>query len=82
MDENEERGIGERGPDKQPRDFNPKSLFNLKQFQKSAPTVNSGANWAKIGIILASIIIAAFAIWKIWQRKEKDEKKSFDSSIF
>ena len=79
MDESEERGIGERGPDKQPRDFNPKSLSNLKQFQKSAPNVNSGVNWAKIGIILASIIIAVFAIWKIWNRKEKNKKN--DKSI-
>lgn len=30
----EEHGIGERGPDKIKRDFNPKSLLNLKQFQK------------------------------------------------
>ncbi|MGI0057126.1 MAG: hypothetical protein ACREAK_07100 [Nitrosarchaeum sp.] len=73
MDENEERGIGERGPDKQPRDFNPKSLFNLKQFQKPVPSVNSGVNWTKIGIILASTIIAAFAIWKIWNRKKNQE---------
>jgi len=77
MDENEERGIGERGPDKQPRDFNPKSLFNLKQNQKPAsnvnPSVNVGVNWAKLGIILISTIIAAFAIWKIWNRKRSDE---------
>lgn len=69
MDE-EERGIGERGPDKQPRDFNPKSLFNLKQFQKPIPTVNAGVNWGKIGIVLISVIIAAFAIWKIWNKKK------------
>jgi len=54
-----------------------KSLSNLKQFQKPAsnvnPSVNAGVNWTKIGIILVSTIIAAFAIWKIWNRKKSDE---------
>jgi len=79
MDNENERYIGQRGPDKEPREFNPKSLLNLKQNQKPAsnvnPSVNAGVNWTKIVIILASTIIAAFAIWKIWNRKEKDEKK-------
>ncbi|MEW6044033.1 MAG: hypothetical protein AB1608_07190 [Thermoproteota archaeon] len=76
----EERGIGERGPDKKKRDFNPKSLFNLKQFQKPVsnvtpsvnPAVNSGVNWSKIGIILLFVITAGLAMWKIRNRKKLD----------
>jgi len=66
------RGIGQRGPDKQPREFNPKSLSNLKQFQEPVPEVNSNFNWSKIGIVLVLIMIFGFVIWKIWNRKKHD----------
>jgi hypothetical protein len=82
MDEGEKRGIGERGPDKEKRDFNPKSLSNLKQFQKPAssvrpsvnPAVSSGMSWSKIGIIIVTAIIAGFAIWKIRNRRKKQNE--------
>ena len=69
-----ERRVGQRGVDNEPREFNPKSLLNLKQFQEPESSVDSsvnlGVNWIKIGIILVSTIIAAFAIWKIWNKKK------------
>lgn len=75
----EKRGVGERGPDREKRVFNKKSLFNLKQFQKPVsnvspsvnPAVNSGVSWSKIGIIIVTAIIAGFAIWKIRNRRKK-----------
>jgi hypothetical protein len=39
-----ERGIGERGPDREKRDYNKKSLFNLKQFQKPAQNATPSVN--------------------------------------
>lgn len=69
----ERRGIGERGPDKEKRDYNPKSLSNLKQNQKPASeanlSVNSGINWTKLGkiTIVGAVILAI--IWKLHQRK-------------
>ena len=66
------RGIGQRGPDKQPREFNPKSLYNLKQFQESIPEVNSNFNWLKIGIVLVLTMIFGFIIWKIWNWEKHD----------
>jgi len=70
----EKRCIGERGPDKEKREFNPKSLFNLKQYQKSDANlgVNPGVNWRKLGkITLISIVI--LGICKLYQRKRNSE---------
>lgn len=77
----EKRGIGERGPDKEKRDFNPKSLSNLKQFQKPAsnvsssvnPVLNSGVNWAKLGKIAIIAIVISAVFWKLHQRKKHSE---------
>lgn len=63
-----ERGVWQRGPDKEPRTFNPKSLLNLKQFQKPIReanlNINLGVGWPKIGIIVFFAIIAGLRIWK------------------
>ena len=68
-----EKYVGQRGPDKQPREFNPKSLLNLKQYYTPIPAVNSItiANWSKIGIILIFTIILSIVIWKIQTFLEK-----------
>jgi len=65
-----ENKVGQRGPDKQPREFNPKSLFNLKQFQKPISAVNPNvtAYWAQIGILLI-LIVGGFVVWRIWNKK-------------
>lgn len=79
---NERRGIGERGPDKEKREYNKKSLFNLKQFQNPVPNVNPSVNpavnssvsWSKIGVIIVTAIIAGFAIWKIRNRRKNQDE--------
>jgi hypothetical protein len=81
MDEGEKRGIGERGPDREKRDFNPKSLSNLKQFQKPVPNanpsvnqaVNSGVNWGKLGKIAIVVVVISALIWKVYQKKKKSD---------
>ena len=71
----EKREIGQRGPDKEKREFNPKSLSNLKQFQKPVSeanlSVNSGTNWIKLGKVAIIIIIISGLIWKIYQKKKQ-----------
>ncbi|MFY9301278.1 MAG: hypothetical protein WAO91_08835 [Candidatus Nitrosotenuis sp.] len=73
ISEKTERGIGQRGTDKEPREFNPKSLLNLKQYQKSIPSVNpavnSGVNLSKIGMIVIFLIGIGLVIWKVRNRK-------------
>lgn len=72
----EEKHVGQRGPDKETREFNPKSLLNLKQFKPASnvslsvnPDVNSGVNWGKLGkIVIIGIIISAI-VWKLYQGK-------------
>lgn len=81
MDEGEKRGIGERGPDKEKRVYNKKSLFNLKQFQKPVsnaspsvnPAVNSGMNLSKLGKIAIIAIVISAVFWKLYQRKKNSE---------
>jgi len=68
--------IGQRGPDRKPRVFNPKSLLNLMQFQKPVSEVdldiNSGINWSKLGKILV-VIMALVLLWRMYdQRKTKN----------
>lgn len=66
----DEKYFGQRGPDKEPREFNPKPLLNLKQFQKPAqsvtpsvnPVVNSGINWNKLGMVTVFVIIVGLLI--------------------
>lgn len=78
----EERGIGERGPDREKRVYNKKSLFNLKQFQKpvsnARPSVNSGVNWAKLGKIAIIAIVISAVFWKLYQRKKRSEDTEQD----
>lgn len=84
MNEGEKRGIGERGPDKEKRDFNPKSLSNLKQFQKPVsnvspsvnPAINSSINWSKLGKVVLIGFVISFIIWKIHQRKKQSDETS------
>ena len=75
----DEKYVGQRGPDKEPREFNPKSLLNLKQFQKPAfeasLSVNSGVNWEKLGKIAIVIVFSAI-IWKLYQRKKNSENQT------
>lgn len=83
----EKRSIGERGPDKEKRDFNKKSLFNLKQFQKPVPNVgtsvdpaaNTGVNWSKLGKIAIVVIVISALIWKLYQRKKHSEDTKQES---
>ena len=71
----DERYVGQRGPDRKPREFNPKSLSNLKQFQKPVSganlSVNSGVNWSKIGKIGLVLLTAGIIIWKLYQRRKR-----------
>lgn len=79
MDNENERYIGQRGPDKEPREFNPKSLLNLKQFQEPESSVdlsvNLGVNWIKIGIIAIVAIIISAIFWKLYQRKKRSDSE-------
>jgi len=73
------RKKGQRGPDREHREFNPKSLSNLKQFQKPVSeanlSVNSGINWNKLGIIAVFVITVGLLIWKI-RKKESDSSQT------
>lgn len=73
ISEKVERGIGQRGQDKEPRAFNSKSLLNLKQYQKPVSEtnlgVNSGINWTKVGKIVIILLAISALIWKIKQKK-------------
>ena len=75
----EEKYVGQRGPDKEQREFNPKSLLNLKQFQKPVPetnlSVNSGVNWDKIGKIALVVIIISAVFWKLYRRKKESNNQ-------
>jgi hypothetical protein len=80
MESENERYVGQRGPDKESREFNPKSLLNLKQFQKNLGTgtdssVNLGINWIKIGIVAIVAIVISVLAWKLYQRKKKSERR-------
>lgn len=74
----EEKYVGQRGPDKEPREFNPKSLLNLKQFQKPVSeanlSVNSDMNLSRLGLITVFAMIVGLAIWKIRNRKRANSQ--------
>ncbi len=80
VSEKTERGIGQRGPDRKQRVFNPKSLSNLKQFQKHVsetnlsvnPAVNSGVTWSRVGKILVLIIVSGL-LWNMYNQKKNEE---------
>lgn len=67
---------GQRGPDKVPRRINPNSLWNLKPYQNIPVehTTNS-KNWIWILIGIAIALAVIFVIWKLYQRKKKNQNK-------
>lgn len=79
----DERYVGQRGPDKEPREFNPKSLLNLKQFQKPVSeanlSTNSGMNWTKIGIIGIFVLTLCLIIWKRYNKKKNNAIVTFSN---
>jgi len=60
------RGIGQRGPDKQPREFNPKSLSNLKQYQ-IPENISTKTNWNYVLIVTLIIVFIAILGVIIWK---------------
>ncbi|NDB46910.1 MAG: hypothetical protein EB163_06435 [Nitrososphaeria archaeon] len=78
----EKRGVGERGLDKEKRDYNKKSFFNLKQFQKPIqnvnpsvnPAANTSVNWAKLGKIAIVAIIISAVFWKLYQKRKNSSE--------
>lgn len=74
-----EKYVGQRGPDKEPREFNSKSLLNLKQFQKPVSEVdlrvNAGTNWIKVGLIAIFLVGIGLLIWKIRKKKQNNDSK-------
>lgn len=84
----EEKHVEQRGPDRKPRVFNPKSLSNLKQFQKPVseaslsvnPAVNSGINWSKLGKTAVIVIVFSVIIWKLHQRKKISYNEAIKSN--
>ena len=61
--------VGQRGPDKQPREFNPKSLSNLKQFQISEK-IPLTINWNYV-LIVGFIALLGVIIWTFCKSKVK-----------
>ena len=65
-----EKYVGERGPDKVPREFNPKSLYNLKQYKipENIPD-KSNLNYLLIAVfVVIFIAILGMIIWKIYDK--------------
>ena len=76
----DEKYVGQRGPDKEPRQVNPKCLLNLKQFQKSELTESLNTNsidWSKLGIILLLLLAIGFGIWLIWNRRKDSSDNTY-----
>ncbi len=63
LDGESEKYVGQRGPDKQPREFNPKSLYNLKQY-KIPENIPVKTNWNYV-LIVVFIAILGVIITKI-----------------
>ena len=53
-----EKYVGQRGPDKQPREFNPKSLLNLKQY-KIPENLPVKTNWNYVLVVVLIVIFIA-----------------------
>ena len=82
----EKKYRGCRGPDKKPRNYNPASIENLKQYRiepelnttitdytESVPSLSS--NLLKWVVIFVLIVLAGAIIWKIYRDyKEKRSK--------
>jgi len=70
LDGESEKYVGQRGPDKQPREFNPKSLYNLKQY-KIPENIPVTSNWNYVLIVVLIVIFIAILgviIWKIYDK--------------
>ena len=75
----------ERGPDKQPRNYNPITLGNLKQFQNIPLEKPKDSNlwfWIIIGIVIAVIaIILGWKIYEWWKEKQEEKGKTEKSFV-
>jgi len=60
-------GVGQRGPDKQPREFNPKSLSNLKQYQISED-IKTKISWNYL-LVGGFVLLLGVIIWKFHKSK-------------
>lgn len=58
LDVESEKYVGQRGPDKQPREFNPKSLLNLKQY-KIPENLPVKTNWNYVLVVVLIVIFIA-----------------------
>jgi len=58
LDGESEKYVGQRGPDKQPREFNPKSLYNLKQY-KIPENIPVKLNWNYVLIVALIVVFIA-----------------------
>jgi len=69
---------GQRGPDKAPRRYNPITLRNLKQFQKTVPQKTGSNNWIWIVIAIIIAIIIGIVVWRIyeWWKENREDKKT------
>ena len=65
------RGIGQRGPDKQPREFNPKSLYNLKQY-RIPENIPVKTNWNYVLIVVLIVIFIAILCVIITKKLSSD----------
>jgi len=60
--------VGQRGPDKQPREFNPKSLSNLKQYQiPENISTKINPNYLLIG---GFVLLLGVILWKLYSSKD------------
>jgi len=67
-----QREIGQRGPDKQPREFNPKSLSNLKQYQITE-NIQTRITWNYLIIAVFALFLGVI-IWKFYNNKNSYHK--------
>jgi len=66
-----EKYVGQRGPDKQPREFNPKSLYNLKQY-KIPENLPVKTNWNYVLIVVFAVIFIAILSMIIHKKLSTD----------
>jgi len=58
LDGESEKYVGQRGPDKQQREFNPKSLYNLKQY-RIPENIPVKTNWNYVLIVALIVVFIA-----------------------
>ncbi len=64
FDGESEKYVGQRGPDKQPREFNPKSLSNLKQY-RIHENISTKTNWNYVLIVVFIAILGVIITKKL-----------------